>query len=189
MEHWRDTCILTSNASAIDDNPHRVGSRILQDTSGNVQPYTLKSEVGVENVHPSYHTSTELTATKIHPPTYQQPPPPVLTSNDHYSNLLRLEQRRQRHERKGDFRVGHSRSYLHTKKYLDYRQRQRRDTGADGEPVWSDDVEDAFQDGRFPKSTYLMAIAYSSSPCGNQAHGKTKEVTTWQAKRAERVDC
>lgn len=147
MEHWRDTCILASNAPGIDDNPHRVGSRILQDTSGNVQPFTLKSEVGVENVHPIQHNPSDITATKLHGPTFQ-PPGPILSSNDHYSNLLRLEQRRQRHERKDNFRISHNRSYLHTKKYLDYRQRQRRDTGSDGEPVWSDDVEDAFQDGR-----------------------------------------
>ncbi|RAO74124.1 uncharacterized protein BHQ10_010136 [Talaromyces amestolkiae] len=37
------------------------------------------------------------------------------------------------------------RSYLKSQKYLEYRARPRRDTGKDGEPVWSDALEDAFQ--------------------------------------------
>ncbi|KAB8201680.1 TEA/ATTS domain family-domain-containing protein [Aspergillus parasiticus] len=36
-------------------------------------------------------------------------------------------------------------SYLKSKKYLEYRARPRRDTGKDGEPVWSDELEEAFQ--------------------------------------------
>ena len=39
------------------------------------------------------------------------------------------------------------RSYLKSQKYLEYRARPRRDTGKDGEPVWSDALEDAFQQG------------------------------------------
>jgi transcriptional enhancer factor len=38
-------------------------------------------------------------------------------------------------------------SYLKSQKYLEYRARPRRDTGKDGEPVWSDELEDAFQQG------------------------------------------
>ncbi|KAL3440461.1 TEA/ATTS domain family-domain-containing protein [Aspergillus insuetus] len=38
-----------------------------------------------------------------------------------------------------------NRSYLKSQKYLEYRARPRRDTGKDGEPVWSDELEDAFQ--------------------------------------------
>ncbi|KAF4152761.1 hypothetical protein CNMCM6069_001731 [Aspergillus lentulus] len=37
------------------------------------------------------------------------------------------------------------RSYLKSQKYLEYRARPRRDTGKDGEPVWPDELEDAFQ--------------------------------------------
>ncbi|KAL2849696.1 TEA/ATTS domain family-domain-containing protein [Aspergillus pseudodeflectus] len=36
-------------------------------------------------------------------------------------------------------------SYLKSQKYLKYRARPRRDTGKDGEPVWSEELEDAFQ--------------------------------------------
>jgi hypothetical protein len=39
------------------------------------------------------------------------------------------------------------RSYLKSQKYLEYRARPRRDTGKDGEPVWSDELEDALQQG------------------------------------------
>ena len=39
------------------------------------------------------------------------------------------------------------RSYLKSQKYLEYRARPRRDTGKDGDPVWSDALEDAFQQG------------------------------------------
>lgn len=39
------------------------------------------------------------------------------------------------------------RSYLGTQGYMEYRARPRRDTGSDGKPVWSDEVEDAFQQG------------------------------------------
>ncbi|KAF7591957.1 hypothetical protein BBP40_000865 [Aspergillus hancockii] len=38
-----------------------------------------------------------------------------------------------------------TRSYLKSQKYLEYRARPRRDTGKDGEAVWSDELEDAFQ--------------------------------------------
>ncbi|KAE8359466.1 TEA/ATTS domain family-domain-containing protein [Aspergillus caelatus] len=38
------------------------------------------------------------------------------------------------------------RSYLRSQKYLEYRARPRRDTGKDGEPVWSDELEDALQE-------------------------------------------
>lgn len=36
---------------------------------------------------------------------------------------------------------------MNSQKYLEYRARPRRDTGKDGEPVWSDQLEDAFQQG------------------------------------------
>lgn len=36
---------------------------------------------------------------------------------------------------------------MNSQKYLEYRARPRRDTGKDGEPVWSDALEDAFQQG------------------------------------------
>lgn len=155
MEHWRDSSILRSNAPALDDN-----RRILRDTSGNIQSYSLKTETGLENVHPYQHHGLDISAHKLYPPTYH--PAPILSSNDRDSNLLRLHERRQRHDRKDFIKnaqgKSQGRSYLHCKKYLDYRARQRRDTGADGEPVWSDDVEDAFQDGKlvFPLLQFTL---------------------------------
>ena len=154
MEQWRDPCILPSNAPALDDNTHR---RILQDTSGNVQSYALESKTGIENIHPVQHLPLDVQGTKSSNPNFYQPGP-ILGSNDRQSNLLRLQQRRQRHERDTQSRVeSYDRTYLRTKKYLDYRARQRRDTGADGEQVWSEDVEDAFQDGKsLLKSQFMI---------------------------------
>ena len=147
MEHWREPFIPTSNTPALDDTAHR---RILQDTSGNAQSYALEVKHGSENLHPVQHLPLDI---KLHPPAYQQPP--ILSSNDHSANLLRLHQRRQFKSRRDHVKTETGRSYLGSKKYLDYRARQRRDTMANGEPVWSDDVEDAFQDGKYFRPTLV----------------------------------
>jgi transcriptional enhancer factor len=47
------------------------------------------------------------------------------------------------------------RSYLKSQKYMEYRARPRRDTGKDGEPVWSDELEDAFQQGKPSPSSFI----------------------------------
>jgi hypothetical protein len=39
------------------------------------------------------------------------------------------------------------RPFLHNPKYLEYMGRQRQEFGKDGKPVWSDEIETAFQDG------------------------------------------
>lgn len=48
------------------------------------------------------------------------------------------------------------RSYLRSQKYLEYRARRCRGTGKDGDVVWSDELEDAFQQG---KSHFLFILA------------------------------
>lgn len=40
------------------------------------------------------------------------------------------------------------RPFLHNPKYLEYMGRQRQEFGKDGKPVWSDEIETAFQDGK-----------------------------------------
>ncbi|CAG8265889.1 unnamed protein product [Penicillium salamii] len=43
-------------------------------------------------------------------------------------------------------------SYIRSLPYLEYRARPRREIGEDGEIVWSDEIEDAFQLGQFSLS-------------------------------------
>jgi transcriptional enhancer factor len=143
MEHWH-----TSNSAPY----HAEGAHsaiILTSSSGNAQAYALDSKEGIENQNPftsgRFSTKQE-SKTELHFPV----PKLKLGSNDHYAeNLLRLQARRQ-HNREKVFRQRRSnpeRPYLQHPTYLQYRARQRCDTGADGKPVWDDRIEDAFQNG------------------------------------------
>lgn len=157
MEHWRATCILPSNAPALP-NVSSAPSRILQDTSGNAQSYALENAKGTEKSQPGgRHTLQEV-------PDSKYPFPPTLGSNVPLpadTHLGRLEHRR-RHRTRVDLRAAHvpvDRSYLNSKKYLEYRARQRRDTGQDGEAIWPDELEEAFQDGLLTPLLSFMCLA------------------------------
>lgn len=144
-QHWRATCILPSNAPSLEDSVR--SNRVLRDTSGNVQPYALDSVKGEENTQPGLHHQI------AHSPGSKYPPPRVLPSDHQRAVAYRHQARRQhrqhvalRHSARDRGR-GFPRAYLNNRKYLEYRARQRRDIGPDGEPVWSDAVEEAFHDG------------------------------------------
>lgn len=87
-------------------------------------------------------------------------PPPHFTNHPLSSQRHQLARELAR-ERARQLRIQSSgarrgRSYLRSQKYLEYRARPRRNTGEDGDVVWSDELEDAFQQG---KSHFLFILA------------------------------
>ncbi|KAF9889926.1 hypothetical protein FE257_006798 [Aspergillus nanangensis] len=146
---WQPDCIVPPNPPALES----VGAhtdRALQNTSGNVQSYS-------ENLAP--HDTTGRDAGHLHqyaPPKYpyHHPHPahplPAAASLHHHqvlANRWQAKKLRRLQSLGPNQLVGprRGRSYLKSQKYLEYRARPRRDTGKDGEPVWSDELEDAFQ--------------------------------------------
>ena len=145
MEHWH-----TGTAAPYQREPGDLtlaSSRVLTSSSGNVQTYNPDSKDGVENQDPLGIPRTEpWLKTEA-----QYPIPKVkLGSNDaHTDNLAHLHHRRQNYRDKlfRRRRADTERPYLLHQKYIQYRARQRCDTGPDGKPVWDDQIEDAFQNG------------------------------------------
>lgn len=127
--------------------------RALQSTSGNAQPYS--DRFGIEGT-----TTTRSREEQLLQSSFKYPPPPptstpattTTTFEEEPSIDDRLRVKRQRRDppsaSRETFPVTGKRSYLKSQKYLEYRSRPRRDTGKDGEPVWSDALEDAFQRGK-----------------------------------------
>jgi transcriptional enhancer factor len=146
-QHWH-----TSNNAPYQREPSDLtsGSRVLTSSSGNVQTYHPDSKDGLENQDPlGLAARPEAWAKQLD---VQYPIPKVkLGSNDaHTDNLAHLNSRRQSYRPEKYFRRKHDisdRPYLRHPKYLQYRARQRCDTGPDGKPVWDDRTEDAFQNG------------------------------------------
>ncbi|KAL4972685.1 regulatory protein abaA [Aspergillus desertorum] len=135
---WQSECIIEAHSD-----------RALQDTSGNVQAYSDS---------PSHHDTTgrddplqHYTLKYPHPsvPIPSHPLPNAAASLYHPQFLSHRYQvkKLRRLQSDGSPYAGSrkGRSYLKSQKYLEYRARPRRDTGKDGEPVWSDELEDAFQ--------------------------------------------
>ncbi|RMZ89470.1 hypothetical protein DV736_g3301, partial [Chaetothyriales sp. CBS 134916] len=124
-------------------------SRILTSCTANIQPHALDSHEGIENQNPCPQVRGSIEPD--HGPESQYPIPQFkLGSNDqHAQNVARLQARRQNKREWLTRRIrtdsGTGRPYLQHPKYLQYRARQRCDTGADGKPVWDDRIEDAFQ--------------------------------------------
>ncbi len=143
MEHWR----LTSIPSVMmEDDEIPRSSRILASTSGNARTYALDTKEGAENRNPANNDPLLPTLPKTIPSQY--PAGPILSSNSLQASLQRLHARRQRREYAHRYLAGPPRPYLERKKYIDYRNRQRQDTGLDGKPVWDNFTEDAFQEGK-----------------------------------------
>ncbi|KAJ5629983.1 hypothetical protein N7528_003640 [Penicillium herquei] len=143
---WQPECLVPQNQPSLDP----VGAhsdRALQNTSGNVQSYSdalAHGDVAARDDH-----LQQLAYKYPHPAA----PHPVSASSLHQQHQHQQAVAARLHARK--LRRLHSvgpnaaprrgRSYLKSQKYLEYRARPRRDTGKDGEPVWSDELEDAFQ--------------------------------------------
>jgi hypothetical protein len=61
--------------------------------------------------------------------------------------------------------------------YQQYRARQRRDAGSEGDPVWPDELEDAFIEGMMDCHTCLPWLSsQNSSPLQSPAYRKKKAI-------------
>lgn len=112
----------------------------LGESSGNLQSLVVGSRDGVENQTPCSKQD------------HQFPIPAVkLGSNDSPDHGIDKESKT---DKPRTFRpkvlYDPKRPFLQHPKYLEYMGRQRQEFGKDGKPVWSDEVEAAFQDGRVP---------------------------------------
>ncbi|KAL4911968.1 TEA/ATTS domain family-domain-containing protein [Aspergillus aurantiobrunneus] len=143
---WQPECIVSQNQAALES----VGAhsdRALQNTSGNVQAYSdglAHHDTAGRDDH-----LQQFTLKYPHPSVPSHPLPTATTSLYHPQLLNHRYQvkKLRRLQSNGNTFAGsrRARSYLKSQKYLEYRARPRRDTGKDGEPVWSDELEDAFQ--------------------------------------------
>lgn len=122
--------------------------RALQNTSGNVQSYS--DTLAHNDAAAAREEQLQQLAFKY--PHHQAPIAAVPSSNlqHHQAIAAKLHARKLRrlHSVGPNAAPRQRRSYLKSQKYLEYRARPRRDTGKDGEPVWSDELEDAFQQGK-----------------------------------------
>ncbi|KAL2813791.1 regulatory protein abaA [Aspergillus cavernicola] len=143
---WQSECMVSHNQAALEG----VGvhsDRALQNTSGNVQAYSdslAHNDTAGRDDHLQHFTLKY-----PHAPAPSHPLPTATTSLYHPQLLSHRYQVKKLRRLQSNGSAYHSsrrgRSYLKSQKYLEYRARPRRDTGKDGEPVWSDELEDAFQ--------------------------------------------
>ncbi|KAJ5341485.1 hypothetical protein N7541_010609 [Penicillium brevicompactum] len=142
---WQPECLVPQNQPSLD-SVRAHSDRALQNTSGNVQSYadhlahgdfaTREEQLqqpGFKYAHALHHS--------------QPMSGPSLHNHQHVAARLHARKMRRLHSvtpSSSQSRRARS-SYLKSQKYLEYRARPRRDTGKDGEPVWSDELEDAFQ--------------------------------------------
>jgi transcriptional enhancer factor len=154
MAEWQPDCIISQDHQRLESIGGGPG-RALQNTSGNAQSCSDGSTPGEwrgrdDHLYPL--------ALKFPPaPSATHLPHSISTSSLHDSHILaaRLHAKKLRrlHSALQPLApVRPKRSYLKSQKYLEYRARPRRDTGKDGEPVWSDALEDAFQQGKYQSS-------------------------------------
>lgn len=141
---WQPECLVTQNQQSLDP----VGAhsdRALQNTTGNVQSYS--DSLAHTDITAREDPLHQLGYKYSHAPHPQPLSAPGLHHHQHVA--ARLHQRKLRRLNSVSQPRRARSNYLKSQKYLDYRARPRRDTGKDGEPVWSDELEDAFQQGRF----------------------------------------
>ncbi|KAL1970587.1 hypothetical protein VTN77DRAFT_4231 [Rasamsonia byssochlamydoides] len=147
MAEWQPQCVVSQTTQPTLESVATGSDRALQDTSGNVQSYSESTTNGEDGSHEKQFQPLALG--------YSQAPAPinsVPTTSVHDSDTLaaRLQAKKLRRIQSAAqptpiALLRSKRSYLRSQKYLEYRARPRRDTGKDGEPVWSDALEDAFQ--------------------------------------------
>ncbi|KAJ5586798.1 uncharacterized protein N7459_002563 [Penicillium hispanicum] len=138
---WQPECLVPQNQPSLDT----VGAhsdRALQNTSGNVQSYSDGLTHGDTSGRDEH--LQQLAYKYPHPPAPHHVPTPHLHQQA-IAARLHARKLRRLHSVGPNVAPRRGRSYLQSQKYLEYRARPRRDTGKDGEPVWSDKLEDAFQ--------------------------------------------
>ncbi|KAB8233689.1 hypothetical protein ETB97_002008 [Aspergillus alliaceus] len=143
---WQTECMLPQTQPGLESVGAHPG-RVLQNTSGNIQSYS-DNLAHTDPTGRDDHLSHYAFKYPPHPPVPTHPMP--TTASLHHpqvlANRFQTKKLRRLHSL-GPNLLGprRTRSYLKSQKYLEYRSRPRRDTGKDGEPVWSDELEDAFQ--------------------------------------------
>jgi hypothetical protein len=148
MEHWSNN--LSIPLAHRGEHKTLPIAKPLQSVSGNRQTFALDCNTGSENQKPHdlYYLSSSFSDSKYPQSTF--PAAATLRSNDEQPALIRLQHkhhRRYRHHGSSIDPEFQDRSYLTSKKYLEYRARRRKDLGPDNKQVWSDEVEEAFQEG------------------------------------------
>ncbi|CAI7622224.1 unnamed protein product [Penicillium glandicola] len=140
---WQPECLVTQNQPSLD--PVGVHSdRALQNASGNVQSYSDHLAHG--DITAREDQLHQLGFKYPHAPHALQPLSAPGLHQQHVAARLQQRKLRRLHSVGPNSQPRRARSsYLKSQKYLEYRARPRRDTGKDGEPVWSDELEDAFQ--------------------------------------------
>ncbi|KAJ5086016.1 hypothetical protein N7532_010787 [Penicillium argentinense] len=140
---WQPECLMPQNQPSLES----VGAhtdRALQNTSGNVQSYSdslVHGDIAARDEH-----LQQLAFKYPHAaPAPQTVAAPSLAHQQAVAARLHARKLRRLHSVGPNVAPRRGRSYLKSQKYLEYRARPRRDTGKDGEPVWSDELEDAFQ--------------------------------------------
>jgi transcriptional enhancer factor len=151
MAEWQPDCIISQDHQRLESVGGGPG-RALQNTSGNAQSYSDGSTNGEWRGRDDHLYPLALKFPQA--PSATHLPHSISTSSLHDSHILaaRLHAKKLRRLHSAIqplASVRPKRSYLKSQKYLEYRARPRRDTGKDGEPVWSDALEDAFQQGMY----------------------------------------
>lgn len=155
MAEWQSRCLVSQTTQPALESVGAGPDRALQNTSGNVQTYAEGVANGDGGSHDEQLQSIAHKFPQAEPPFNSVP-----TSNvqDSQAMAARLRAKKLRRLQSAPQPpptttpptttiVRPRRSYMNSQKYLEYRARPRRDTGKDGEPVWSDALEDAFQQG------------------------------------------
>ena len=150
MESRQPMSILPSNYPTDPDHSSASSSlipkRTLQETTGNVQNPALDTSPSdhVKAIgFPLAKPALPLSSVSILPPVTDVTPVPGNNTNQR-SLATRLEQRRNRNAAKDNGIQPFT--ALQSTAYQQYRARQRRDAG-DGDAVWPDHLEEAFQKG------------------------------------------
>lgn len=149
---WQSEYIIPQNQPTLEGvGAH--SNRALRNTSGNAQSYS--DSIGNSNPPGREEHLQHLGYKYTYPPVPFNPQPvpaPVRYCDPQiYHRLQQRKIRRQHSVGPNASSSRRGRSYLNSQKYLEYRARPRRDTGKDGEPVWSDQLEDAFQKGEISR--------------------------------------
>lgn len=162
MAEWQADSFVSQTQPSLDSVGGGASAhRALQHTSGNAQSYADGAMNGDGSSRDGHHQPLALK----YPPAPVSYSHPVSSPSLHDSHILaaRIQAKKLRrlqssasHPASG---MRAKRSYLKSQKYLEYRARPRRDTGKDGEPVWSDALEDAFQQGE-KNLLYLLVTVH-----------------------------
>lgn len=157
---WQPECLVPQNQPSLEG----VGAhtdRALQNTSGNVQSYSDSFSHGDPTARDD-HLQQLAYKYPHHAPVAHPVAAPSLAHQQAVAARLHARKLRRLHSVGPNVAPRRGRSYLKSQKYMEYRARPRRDTGKDGEPVWSDELEDAFQQGKFSILNFIPTSMISN---------------------------